>query len=85
MKLRTGVDISEVAIDVSMGAPPKTSRSHRLRTGGIIVLVLVVLLVVGRAILPSVLKRYVNRTLAGLEGYSGRVSDIDLSLWRGAP
>lgn len=47
-------------------------------------LVLIVLLVVGRAILPGVLERYVNRTLAGLDGYAGRVTDIDLSLWRGA-
>jgi uncharacterized protein YhdP len=45
---------------------------------------LIVLLVGARAVLPIVLKRYVNKTLAGLDGYSGSVDDIDLSLWRGA-
>jgi len=47
-------------------------------------IVVVALLVVGRALLPIVIERYVNRTLDRLEGYSGSVTDIDLSLWRGA-
>lgn len=37
-----------------------------------------------RAALPGLVKRYVNRELDALEGYSGRVGDVDLSLWRGA-
>lgn len=28
--------------------------------------------------------RYVNKELDSLEGYSGRVADLDISLWRGA-
>jgi hypothetical protein len=43
-----------------------------------------VLLIGVRAALPIVLERFVNRTLDQLEGYSGRVEDIDLGLWRGA-
>lgn len=68
-----------------MSEPEKPRRSHRVRTFVIGALILlVVLLIVGRAVLPTVLERYVNRTLDNLDGYSGRVSDIDLSLWRGA-
>jgi uncharacterized protein involved in outer membrane biogenesis len=58
--------------------------SHwRSRAFGIL-LGIVVLLVVIRAALPIVLEDYVNDTLDKLEGYSGRVRDIDLHLWRGA-
>lgn len=45
---------------------------------------LLVVLVVARVALPHVVERYVNRTLAGLDGYTGRVEDVDISLWRGA-
>jgi uncharacterized protein YhdP len=48
-------------------------------TGG-----LLVLLIVGRLALPHIVKSYVNGTLQGLNGYSGGVADIDISLWRGA-
>jgi hypothetical protein len=46
--------------------------------------VLVVLLVAARLIAPIYILRYVNNTLAGLDGYTGHVSDIELGLWRGA-
>jgi hypothetical protein len=45
---------------------------------------LVAVLIVVRAALPSIVLRYVNEQLDGLEGYSGRVEDIDISLYRGA-
>ena len=46
--------------------------------------IVAVVLIAVRAALPSVVKDYVNRTLAGLEAYTGSVEDIDLALWRGA-
>lgn len=42
------------------------------------------LLIAGRIALPVVVKNFVNDTLQGLNGYSGSVDDIDISLWRGA-
>jgi hypothetical protein len=45
----------------------------------------VLALVVGvRALLPIVLRAYVNRVLDGTEGYVGRIGDVDIDLWRGA-
>ncbi|HEX5658878.1 MAG TPA: DUF748 domain-containing protein [Polyangiales bacterium] len=40
--------------------------------------------VVARLIAPVYILGYVNRTLEGLDGYTGRVNDIDLGIWRGA-
>jgi hypothetical protein len=45
--------------------------------------VVLTLLVAARIALPFALERYVNRTLAAVEGYDGRVQDLDLALWRG--
>jgi Domain of Unknown Function (DUF748) len=47
-------------------------------------LVVAVLLIGVRAALPIVVKRLVDKKLDELPGYTGRVEDIDLSLWRGA-
>lgn len=58
-----------------------TSTARKVLLGG---LVLVLLLVGARLALPYVVLRYVNKTLDELPGYSGRVADIDISLWRGA-
>ncbi|HVU25782.1 MAG TPA: DUF748 domain-containing protein [Opitutus sp.] len=41
-------------------------------------------LVGARLALPSVLEHLVNRRLAHIPGYAGRVGDIDVALWRGA-
>jgi hypothetical protein len=49
-----------------------------------ILLIVVALLVVLRLILPYVVLRYVNKSLASMDGYYGRVQDIDISLYRGA-
>ncbi|TDN87648.1 uncharacterized protein DUF748 [Salegentibacter sp. 24] len=45
---------------------------------------IVSLLIVGRIALPYILENYVTKTLNKIPGYKGSVSDIDLSLWRGA-
>lgn len=45
---------------------------------------LVAILIALRAALPYIVLRYVNDELDGLEGYTGRVDDIDISLYRGA-
>lgn len=50
----------------------------------IIVLSIIVLLIVLRLILPRIILSYTNKSLAKLEGYYGHISDIDLSLYRGA-
>jgi hypothetical protein len=44
----------------------------------------VFVVVVARLVAPIYILGYVNRTLDGLDGYTGRVSDIDLGIWRGA-
>ncbi|HEX4925806.1 MAG TPA: DUF748 domain-containing protein [Bdellovibrionales bacterium] len=49
-----------------------------------VLLILVVLLVAARAALPYAIKSYANKILAGMEGYTGHIDDIDLHLWRGA-
>jgi uncharacterized protein YhdP len=50
----------------------------------IALLTVLILLVAARAALPRFVKRFVNEKLQGLNGYTGRVDDVDLSLWRGA-
>ncbi|WP_187263259.1 DUF748 domain-containing protein [Pontibacter beigongshangensis] len=49
-----------------------------------IVAAVVVVLLLFRLALPSLVKRYVNKTLSELPGYNGYVEDIDLHLYRGA-
>ncbi len=44
----------------------------------------IVLLIVVRISLPFVVKYDVNNTLQDLDGYTGSVDDVDLSLYRGA-
>src|SRR5690554_1146084 len=56
----------------------------KLKTGYWILIGIVLLLIVIRLMLPSIVKRYVNRTLSELPGYTGRVQDIDIRLIRGA-
>lgn len=55
-------------------------RSRWLVALGVVALVLVA----ARVALPVVLERFVNEKLDELDGYSGSVQDIDVSLWRGA-
>ncbi len=49
-----------------------------------ILLLLVLAACVGRAILPSVLRDYVNRTLDRNPLYSGKIGPVQVHLWRGA-
>ena len=45
---------------------------------------IIALLIIVRIALPSIVERYVNKTLNDLPGYNGHVEDIDLHLYRGA-
>ncbi len=47
-------------------------------------LIVIVLLVALRLALPTIVTKYVNKTLAELDGYTGSISDVDLYLYRGA-
>lgn len=47
-------------------------------------LLILILLIAFRIYLPTLVKNYVNETLADIPGYYGHVEDIDISLWRGA-
>ncbi len=49
-----------------------------------ILIVLAALLIAFRVALPELVKRYVNKTLSEIDGYNGRVEDVDMHLWRGA-
>ncbi|MVM40830.1 DUF748 domain-containing protein [Spirosoma sp. HMF3257] len=49
-----------------------------------ILLAVIVLLVIARLLLPYFVLRYVNKTLADMDGYTGHVEDIDIQLIRGA-
>lgn len=44
----------------------------------------IVLLIAARLVAPIFVLRFVNNTLAGLDGFTGHVADIELGLWRGA-
>ncbi|KAB7729066.1 DUF748 domain-containing protein [Rudanella paleaurantiibacter] len=49
-----------------------------------ILLALLVLLIVGRLLLPYVVLRYVNKVLADMGSYTGRIEDVNIALLRGA-
>jgi len=49
-----------------------------------IILGILILLVAIRVALPTIVKRYVNKQLQELPGYTGHVEDIEISLYRGA-
>jgi hypothetical protein len=46
--------------------------------------IIILILIVGRLLLPGIVRNYVNRKLNELPGYSGHVQDIDIALIRGA-
>ena len=56
----------------------------RTRKLSLVVLSFVLLIVVARLVAPHFILQYVNKTLDGLDGYSGHVADVDLHIWRGA-
>ncbi|HMI90029.1 MAG TPA: DUF748 domain-containing protein [Polyangiales bacterium] len=56
-----------------------------LRWRALWILAAIAVLVIGLHLaLPSIVLRYVNEELDGLDGYAGHVEDIDISLLRGA-
>lgn len=57
--------------------------SKKKRTYYIIGSILTILLII-RIFLPSIVLHYANRSLSEMDGYTGRVKDIDISLYRGA-
>ncbi|WP_422082055.1 DUF748 domain-containing protein [Ulvibacterium sp.] len=67
-----------------VGANKRKKHKFYRRKRYIIPLALIILLVLARLSLPYVLKRYVNKVLADIPGYYGEVSNIDVSLLRGA-
>ncbi|MDT0688309.1 DUF748 domain-containing protein [Salegentibacter sp. F188] len=62
----------------------KQKKNSLFRKRYIIPAVIVILLIIGRILLPHFLKNSVNRTLDNIPGYTGHVEDIDVALWRGA-
>lgn len=59
----------------------KPQKKRRLR---IAIITTIVLLIIIRLILPYVILHYANKTLAKMDGYYGKIKDIDLALYRGA-
>jgi hypothetical protein len=60
------------------------AKHHRLRTLGFILLGLVILLGIGRLILPWFVQNYVNRTLDRNPMYAGTIGHVEIHLLRGA-
>lgn len=62
----------------------KRTRKFRLTRTWKIIAVIVLLLVILRLLLPSIVLKYCNKSLAEMLGYYGHVEDIDIALYRGA-
>lgn len=63
----------------------ETKKRHWLRQKRYLIpLIILVLLIIGRILLPYILETYVNKTLNEIPGYEGYVEDIDVALYRGA-
>jgi uncharacterized protein involved in outer membrane biogenesis len=63
---------------------PVKKKRHVRRAIGIILLIIIALVGVARLLLPSQLRKYVNRTLDRNQLYEGRIGDIEVHLFRGA-
>lgn len=73
------------AESATLSQPEKQpKRRSRWRKIGFAFLILILLLTVARAAMPTVLRWYVNRTIDRSPIYEGRIGDIEVSLWRGA-
>jgi hypothetical protein len=64
--------------------PSARPRRRWWHAGGFALLFLVLLACIGRAMLPGMVRDYVNRTLDRNTLYSGNIGDIQIHLWRGA-
>jgi hypothetical protein len=62
----------------------RTGMFRRLKTGPKVLIALVILVIGLRLALPYIVLRYLNRTLADLGDYTGRVEDVNIALLRGA-
>ena len=51
--------------------------TRKVKTIWIILGTILLLLVVGRLMLPYFVTRYVNKVLANIDGYEGSISDVD--------
>jgi len=69
---------------ISTERKPNRRRRSFWRSAAIVASALVVVLLVGRAILPWFVRDYVNRTLDRSPLYSGKIGDVRIHLWRGA-
>ncbi|MEJ0103617.1 MAG: hypothetical protein WDO19_14165 [Bacteroidota bacterium] len=58
--------------------------SKKKKIAWIIIGSFILLLVGFRIALPYILLRFVNRELTRIDGYTGKVEDIDVALFRGA-
>lgn len=61
--------------------PRKAKKRKKVRN---ILIVIILVLVIFRILLPTIVLRYVNKTLAEMDEYYGHVEDIDIHLYRGA-
>jgi hypothetical protein len=58
--------------------------ARRKRIFRIILFSLFGLLIIGRLMLPTLVKNYVNKVLSNMDGYTGSIDDIDIWIIRGA-
>jgi hypothetical protein len=63
---------------------PVRKKRHVGRAIGIILVLIVTLVGIARLVLPSELRKYVNRTLDRNQLYEGRIGDVEVHLLRGA-
>ena len=68
----------------SRALPVRRHRRRSWRAAAVVLVTLAVLLGVGRAILPWVVRDYVNRTLDRNQLYSGKIGGLRIQLVRGA-
>ena len=59
-------------------------RTKIFRTAIVVLVIVILALICARIYLPYWLKDHVNQKLAAIPGYSGKVDEIGVSLYRGA-
>jgi hypothetical protein len=70
--------------EASKSSATPTKRHSRWRTVAVVVFMLACVLGLGRALLPSAIRDYVNRTLDRNPLYLGKIGEVRVHLWRGA-
>jgi hypothetical protein len=84
MKHRHANPADSAEDEASKASSTPRKRRSRWRIFAIVVLILAAVLGVGRALLPSVVRDYVNRTIDRNPLYTGRIGAVRIHLWRGA-